>query len=60
MTKGTTSYGRRNRGITHVSCRRCGEHSYNVRKKFCSSCGYGKTAKMRIPSRPRRYRTQKS
>ncbi len=44
--KGTTSFGRRNRGKTHVVCRRCGRHSYNIRKKFCSSCGYGKTQKM--------------
>ncbi|MBM5805209.1 MAG: 50S ribosomal protein L37e [Candidatus Verstraetearchaeota archaeon] len=45
--KGTTSFGRRSRGITHISCRRCGRRSFNVRKKFCSACGYGKTPKMR-------------
>ncbi len=45
--KGTTSFGRRNRGLTHISCRRCGSRSYHIRKKFCSACGYGKTPKMR-------------
>uniref|UniRef100_A0A7C3EZ83 Ribosomal protein L37e n=1 Tax=Candidatus Methanomethylicus mesodigestus TaxID=1867258 RepID=A0A7C3EZ83_9CREN len=44
--KGTTSFGKRNRGITHIPCRRCGKKSYNVRKKFCSACGYGKTPRM--------------
>jgi large subunit ribosomal protein L37e len=45
--KGTTSFGQRSRGKTHISCRRCGRRSYHVRKKFCASCGYGKTPKMR-------------
>ena len=32
---------------THIRCRRCGRHSYHLQKKTCSSCGYGKTAKLR-------------
>ncbi|MFC2143253.1 50S ribosomal protein L37e [Candidatus Aenigmatarchaeota archaeon] len=39
MVKGTTSKGRHNK-ITHIRCRRCGRHSYNMRKKTCSACGY--------------------
>jgi len=31
----------------HIRCRRCGRHSYHIRKKACSSCGYGKTSKIR-------------
>jgi large subunit ribosomal protein L37e len=54
--KGTTSFGKRNRQITHIPCRRCGHRAFNVRKKFCTHCGYGKTPKMRVASRPRRYR----
>ncbi|MBC7113524.1 MAG: 50S ribosomal protein L37e [Candidatus Methanomethyliales bacterium] len=45
--KGTTSMGRMGRGKTHITCRRCGHHSYNIRKKFCAACGYGKTPRRR-------------
>ncbi|MEM3929556.1 MAG: 50S ribosomal protein L37e, partial [Candidatus Korarchaeum sp.] len=30
MVKGTPSMGRRSRGKTHVRCRRCGRHSFNI------------------------------
>jgi large subunit ribosomal protein L37e len=45
MGTGTPSMrgGRR----THIRCRRCGRHSYHLQKKTCSSCGYGKMAKLR-------------
>jgi len=45
MTKGTTcrSGGKK----THIACRRCGNHSYHVQKKRCSSCGFGETSKIR-------------
>lgn len=46
MTKGTTTQGEKNKKI-HVKCRRCGEASYHVKKKVCSSCGFGKSAKRR-------------
>ncbi len=39
MTKGTPSYGKRNRK-THIICRRCGKHAYHARKRTCASCGY--------------------
>jgi len=39
MTKGTPSFGRHNK-VTHITCRRCGKHTFHVRKKRCSRCGY--------------------
>ena len=47
--KGTYSMGKKNRGKSHVHirCRRCGNHSYHVRNKACSSCGYGASPRMR-------------
>ncbi|HLD42720.1 MAG TPA: 50S ribosomal protein L37e [Candidatus Nanoarchaeia archaeon] len=47
MTKGTPSMGKKNKGKTHIHCRRCSKHSYHVRKKICSSCGYGKSSRLR-------------
>ncbi len=47
MTKGTASMGKRSSKVTHIRCRRCGKRTYHVRKKVCSSCGYGKSAKLR-------------
>jgi large subunit ribosomal protein L37e len=40
---GTPSQGKKK----HVKCRRCGEKSYHVKKKQCSSCGFGKSKKRR-------------
>ncbi|MFW6025056.1 MAG: 50S ribosomal protein L37e [Candidatus Woesearchaeota archaeon] len=45
--KGTASKGRNSGKKSHIQCRRCGNHSYHIRKKVCSSCGYGKSKKMR-------------
>ncbi|NOZ82134.1 MAG: 50S ribosomal protein L37e [Candidatus Micrarchaeota archaeon] len=39
MSKGTPSFGKHNK-ITHIVCRRCGRHSYHIRKKRCAACGY--------------------
>ncbi|RLE50922.1 MAG: 50S ribosomal protein L37e [Candidatus Methanomethylicota archaeon] len=47
MVKGTTSFGRRSRGRTHIRCRRCGRKSYNIRKKYCAACGFGRSSKLR-------------
>lgn len=47
MTKGTASMGRKSGKKTHIRCRRCGNHSYHITKKKCSSCGYGASARMR-------------
>jgi len=45
MTKGTASKigGKK----THTMCRRCGNHSFHVQKRRCSSCGFGETSKKR-------------
>ncbi len=47
MTKGTTSMGKRGRNKTHIRCRRCGRHSYNVRKGYCTACGFGRSRRIR-------------
>lgn len=47
MTKGTASFGKRSGKKTHIRCRRCGSLSYHARHGSCSSCGFGKTAKLR-------------
>lgn len=46
MSDGTASAGRKKKG-THGICRRCGNKSFNISKGKCSSCGFGKTKKMR-------------
>ncbi|MFQ6107904.1 MAG: 50S ribosomal protein L37e [Thermoplasmata archaeon] len=47
MSKGTASLGKRGKRQTHIVCRRCGKHAYHVRKKYCASCGFGRSAKLR-------------
>ena len=47
MTKGTPSFGKRNKKPTHVVCRRCGRHSFNVKKGYCTHCGFGRSKRMR-------------
>jgi len=47
MSKGTASMGRKSGRKNMILCRRCGQHSYHIRKKKCSSCGFGKSAKLR-------------
>lgn len=47
MTKGTPSIGKRSGKKNMMHCRRCGKKSYHIRKKKCSSCGYGGTSKLR-------------
>ncbi|MBS3056525.1 MAG: 50S ribosomal protein L37e [Candidatus Aenigmarchaeota archaeon] len=49
MSKGTPSFGKHNR-ITHIRCRRCGRHAYHIRTSKCSSCGFGKSTKIRNES----------
>eukprot|EP00996_Jenningsia_fusiforme_P006330 NODE_7634_length_457_cov_230.384804_g7183_i0.p1 GENE.NODE_7634_length_457_cov_230.384804_g7183_i0~~NODE_7634_length_457_cov_230.384804_g7183_i0.p1 ORF type:complete len:130 (+),score=39.09 NODE_7634_length_457_cov_230.384804_g7183_i0:51-392(+) len=39
MTKGTTSFGRRN-GHSHTLCKRCGRKAFHIQKHACASCGY--------------------
>ncbi|MBI4450963.1 50S ribosomal protein L37e [Candidatus Woesearchaeota archaeon] len=47
MGTGTATMGKHSTGKSHIQCRRCGEHSYHVRKKFCSGCGFGRSARLR-------------
>ncbi|RMF54533.1 50S ribosomal protein L37e [Candidatus Woesearchaeota archaeon] len=47
MAKGTPSMGKHSGKKTHIKCRRCGKGTYHMRKKVCSSCGYGKSPKLR-------------
>lgn len=47
MSKGTASMGRKSGKKNMIHCRRCGGRSYHITKKKCSSCGFGKSAKMR-------------
>ncbi len=47
MTKGTPSMGKKGRHKTHIRCRRCGRHSFNVKKGYCSACGFGRSKRMR-------------
>ncbi|MFT4310472.1 MAG: 50S ribosomal protein L37e [Candidatus Woesearchaeota archaeon] len=47
MAKGTAAKGKNNNKKSHIICRRCGQHTFHVRKKVCSSCGYGESATLR-------------
>ncbi|MFP3314549.1 MAG: 50S ribosomal protein L37e [Thermocladium sp.] len=47
MGTGTPTFGRMNRGKSHITCPRCGRHSYNVVKGVCAACGWGKSKKLR-------------
>jgi large subunit ribosomal protein L37e len=48
MSKGTASHGKKSGKKTHMPCRRCGNVTYHMSKKVCSSCGFGKSSKLRI------------
>jgi len=39
--------GKRSKGKTHIRCRRCGRHSYNVAKGYCAACGFGRSKRLR-------------
>jgi len=45
--KGTASHGKKSGKKLHIQCRRCGQKSYHMKKKVCSSCGFGKSARLR-------------
>ena len=47
MSKGTTSFGKHNKGRIHILCPRCGKFSFHYVHKECASCGYGKSKGMR-------------
>jgi len=47
MVKGTPSMGKKSGKKNMIRCRRCGKKTYHIRKKVCSSCGYGKSKRLR-------------
>lgn len=47
MTKGTPSMGKKSGKVTHIRCRRCGKPAYHRTNKTCSSCGFGKSSRLR-------------
>ena len=47
MSKGTASMGKKSGKSLHIACRRCGKMTYHNIEKVRSSCGYGKSAKLR-------------
>ncbi|MHA1865485.1 MAG: 50S ribosomal protein L37e [Candidatus Heimdallarchaeaceae archaeon] len=47
MGDGTASMGKKSGKKNFIKCRRCGKGSYHIRKKVCSSCGFGNSAKLR-------------
>ena len=47
MGKGTPSMGKKSGKKNMIHCRRCGKRSYNFNNNACSSCGYGKSKKLR-------------
>ncbi|MCW7076003.1 MAG: 50S ribosomal protein L37e [Candidatus Syntrophoarchaeum sp.] len=46
MSKGTPSMGKRQKK-SHIRCRRCGNNSFNVHRKVCASCGFGKSRRLK-------------
>lgn len=54
MGTGTASFGKKSGKHNHIHCRRCGSRSYHKKTGICSSCGYGKSAKLRKGNTPKR------
>lgn len=44
---GGGNFGKMSRKDLHIPCRRCGRPSYHKINSVCSSCGYGKTSRLR-------------
>ncbi|HEV51504.1 MAG TPA: 50S ribosomal protein L37e [Thermoprotei archaeon] len=47
MSNGTASKGKGAGKRTHVICRRCGRHTFNIHTHRCSSCGFRATPKFK-------------
>jgi len=47
MVKGTPTQGKMSTGKLHIICRRCGSKSYHMKRGVCSSCGYGRSKRLR-------------
>jgi large subunit ribosomal protein L37e len=45
--KGTYSHGKKSGKVNMIKCRRCGRGSFHIRKKICSHCGFGRSARLR-------------
>ena len=45
--KGTPSMGEKSGKKNMIYCRRCGQRKMSIRKAKCSSCGFGKSRKLR-------------
>ncbi|MBI2576664.1 50S ribosomal protein L37e [Candidatus Woesearchaeota archaeon] len=45
--KGSKAMGRKSGKKNAIHCRRCGRRSFNLNQNACSSCGYGKSKRMR-------------
>mmetsp|Transcript_14347 Transcript_14347/g.20017 ORF Transcript_14347/g.20017 Transcript_14347/m.20017 type:complete len:92 (-) Transcript_14347:110-385(-) len=46
MTKGTTSFGKRNTK-SHTLCKRCNRRAFHIQKYRCGACGYPDAKKRR-------------
>ncbi|MDS0256724.1 50S ribosomal protein L37e [Thermoplasmatales archaeon AK] len=40
MSNGTAVMGKMSNKKVHITCRRCGHHTYHIRQKRCSHCGF--------------------
>lgn len=47
MSKGTAAHGKHSGKSNMIYCRRCGQRTFHMRKKKCSSCGFGNSARLR-------------
>ncbi|MBI2664877.1 50S ribosomal protein L37e [Candidatus Woesearchaeota archaeon] len=47
MVKGTHSMGKKSGKKNMIYCRRCGKRTLNTSNRACSSCGFGRTKRMR-------------
>ncbi|MBI2101124.1 50S ribosomal protein L37e [Candidatus Woesearchaeota archaeon] len=45
--KGTPSMGEKSGKKSTIHCRRCGKRTFNLHKRACSSCGFGKSKRLR-------------
>ena len=45
--KGTPSMGKKSGKKNMIYCRRCGKRTLNLTGRVCSSCGFGKSARIR-------------
>ncbi|HII29660.1 TPA: 50S ribosomal protein L37e [Candidatus Woesearchaeota archaeon] len=39
--------GKKSSKKNRIACRRCGKITYHIRQKTCSSCGFGRSSRLR-------------